>query len=96
MTMGMPYIDMAFLIKSDIGDGRIKFQRKKTSKMYDIKVTEQMRGIFKFYILKGTVKTLYSLSLKEIHWNGIIKMQGTALLPMPFLKTLLYLQIPQC
>ena len=52
MTMGMSYIDMAFLRKSDIVDGRIKFQRKKTSKIYDIKVTEQMKVILKFYVSK--------------------------------------------
>lgn len=52
MTMGMSYIDMVFLRKKDIVDGRIKFQRKKTSKVYDIKVTEQMKAILKFYISK--------------------------------------------
>ena len=31
MTMGMTFIDMAFLRKNNIVDGRIKFQRKKTS-----------------------------------------------------------------
>lgn len=52
MTMGMSYIDMAFLRKRNIIDGRIKFQRKKTSKMYDIKVTEQIKVLLKFYISK--------------------------------------------
>lgn len=50
MTMGMSYIDMAFLKKGNIVDARIKFQRKKTSKMYDIKVTEQMSVILKYYV----------------------------------------------
>ena len=50
MTMGMSFIDMAFLQKGNIVDGRIKFQRKKTSKIYDIKVTEQMSAILKYYI----------------------------------------------
>jgi len=50
MTMGMSFIDMAFLQKGNIVDGRIKFQRKKTSKIYDIKVTEQMSTILKYYI----------------------------------------------
>ncbi len=52
MTMGMSYIDMAFLKKENIVDGRIKFQRKKTSKIYDIKVTEQTSEILKFYLPK--------------------------------------------
>jgi site-specific recombinase XerD len=52
MTMGMSFIDMAFLQKGNIVDGRIKFQRKKTSKIYDIKITEQMQAILKFYLFK--------------------------------------------
>jgi site-specific recombinase XerD len=52
MTMGMSFIDMAFLKNRDIIDGRIKFQRKKTSKMYDIKVTEQMTVILQYYFCK--------------------------------------------
>lgn len=52
MTMGMSYIDMVFLKKGNIVDDRIKFQRRKTSKIYDIKITDQMRVILKFYISK--------------------------------------------
>lgn len=50
MTMGMSYIDMVFLKKENIVDNRIKFQRRKTSKIYDIKITDQMKVILKFYI----------------------------------------------
>lgn len=50
MTMGMSYIDMVFLKKENIVDNRIKFQRRKTSKIYDIKITYQMKAILKFYI----------------------------------------------
>lgn len=52
MTMGMSYIDMVFLKKENIVDNRIKFQRRKTSKIYDIKITKQMRVILKFYLSK--------------------------------------------
>ena len=52
MTMGMSFIDMAFLRRKDIVDDRIKFQRRKTSKIYDIKITDQMRVILKFYLSK--------------------------------------------
>lgn len=52
LTMGMSYIDMVFLRKKDIVDDRIKFQRRKTSKLYDIKITEQVKVILKFYITK--------------------------------------------
>ena len=50
MTMGMSYIDMVFLKKENIVDNRIKFQRRKTSKIYDIKITDQIKVILKFYI----------------------------------------------
>ncbi len=50
MTMGMSFIDMAFLQQRNIVDGRIKFQRKKTSKIYDIKITGQMSEILKYYV----------------------------------------------
>lgn len=65
MTMGMSFIDMAFLRKENIVDGRIKFQRKKTSKMYDIKVTEQMQEILKFYTTKKTRKDFILPVLKR-------------------------------
>ncbi len=65
MTMGMSFIDMAFLRKENIVDGRIKFQRKKTSKMYDIKVTEQMQEILKFYTTKKKRKDFILPILKR-------------------------------
>ncbi len=50
MFMGMSFIDMAFLRVSNLVDGRIKFQRKKTSKLYDIKITEQLKELLSFYL----------------------------------------------
>jgi site-specific recombinase XerD len=50
MTMGMSFIDMVFLKKENIVDNRIKFQRRKTSKIYDIKITDQIKVILKYYI----------------------------------------------
>ncbi len=50
MFMGMSFIDLAFLKVSNIVDGRIKFQRKKTSKLYDIKITEQLSEILNHYV----------------------------------------------
>lgn len=50
MMYGMNYTDMAFLKKSDISDGRIKYRRKKTSKLYDIKITANLETILSFYI----------------------------------------------
>lgn len=49
MLLGMSFIDMAFLKVNNIVDGRIKFQRRKTSKLYDIKITENIQEILKYY-----------------------------------------------
>jgi site-specific recombinase XerD len=49
MLFGMSFIDMAFLKIENIKDGRIQFQRKKTSKLYDIKITEPLKEILDFY-----------------------------------------------
>ncbi|MBS9464032.1 site-specific integrase [Flagellimonas sp. 389] len=62
MTMGMSFIDIAFLKKSNIIDERIKFQRKKTSKRYDIKITAQMMSILKYYI-EGKKSTEFILPI---------------------------------
>ena len=49
MMYGMNFTDMAFLEKTDIKDGRIQYRRKKTSKIYDIKVTDALAKIFSYY-----------------------------------------------
>lgn len=49
MLYGISFIDLAFLKIKNIEDGRIKFQRKKTSKLYDIKITDQLSEILSFY-----------------------------------------------
>lgn len=51
MFFGMSFIDMAFLKMSNVIDGRVKFQRKKTSKLYDIKITPEMKQLLDFYFL---------------------------------------------
>ncbi len=50
MMYGMNFTDMAYLEKSDIIDGRIHYRRKKTGKVYDIKITEGLQKILSFYI----------------------------------------------
>jgi integrase/recombinase XerD len=49
MMYGMNFTDMAFLKKEDIVRGRIQYRRKKTSKLYDIKITPQLDTILKYY-----------------------------------------------
>ena len=46
----MSFIDMAFLRRDNIIDGRIKFQRRKTGKRYDIIVTDQIKPIIEYYL----------------------------------------------
>lgn len=50
MMYGMNFSDMASLKKSDIKDGRILYRRKKTSKLYDIKITEALGQITNHYL----------------------------------------------
>jgi len=49
MLYGMNFYDMALLKHSNIIDGRIKYQRNKTSKPYDIKITPALNEILSFY-----------------------------------------------
>ncbi len=50
MMYGMNFTDMAYLKKTDINDGRIIYRRKKTSKLYDIKITDSLNKILKHFI----------------------------------------------
>ncbi|OJV55757.1 MAG: transposase [Bacteroidetes bacterium 43-16] len=50
MMYGMNYTDMAYLEKEHITDGRIKYRRRKTSKLYDIKITPALNKILSYYI----------------------------------------------
>lgn len=53
MMYGMNFTDMAFLLKSNIVNGRILYRRKKTAKLYDIKITESLQKILNYYIDKN-------------------------------------------
>lgn len=50
MLYGMTFMDMAFLKISDIKNGRVIYQRKKTSKNYNIKIPDRLSNILKFYM----------------------------------------------
>ena len=47
---GMPFTDMAHLKLSNIIDGRIYFDRQKTDKPYNIKITESIQVLLDIYI----------------------------------------------
>lgn len=57
MMYGMNFTDMAFLKKSDIKDGRILYRRKKTNKIYDIKITPALENILSYYSNQTEEKT---------------------------------------
>ena len=75
---GMNFTDMAYLKVANIIDGRIKFRRKKTGKLYDIKITEQLKSILDNY-LEGKDKEDYIFPIikrqnpakqeREINWE---------------------------
>lgn len=75
---GMNFTDMAYLQLSNIIDGRIRFRRKKTGKLYDIKITEQLREILDIYLV-GKSKEDYIFPVikredpakqeREINWE---------------------------
>lgn len=49
MMYGMNFIDMAFLRKADIKDGRVQYRRQKTAKLYDIKISDSLGHILNYY-----------------------------------------------
>lgn len=52
MMYGMNFADMAYLEKSSIENGRIRYRRRKTGKLYDIKITPALEKILNYYILQ--------------------------------------------
>lgn len=74
---GMPFADMAHLKLSNIIDGRIIFDRQKTDKPYNIKITDSIQALLDIYII-GKEKDDYILSVikresieeqyKDVEW----------------------------
>ncbi|WP_421754169.1 phage integrase SAM-like domain-containing protein [Croceimicrobium sp.] len=46
---GMSFIDMAFLQKKFVFDGRVRYRRSKTSRVYNVKINDLLRAILEFY-----------------------------------------------
>lgn len=69
---------MAYFKVGDVISGQIKFRRKKTGKLYDIKITDQLAEVLNVY-LKGKAKDDYifpaikredpALQEREISWE---------------------------
>ena len=49
LLYGMNFTDMAYLKLENIVDNRLKFRRKKTGKLFDIKITDTLREILNIY-----------------------------------------------
>ncbi len=74
----MNFTDMAYLKVSNVINGRIKFRRKKTGKLFDIKITGQLSEILNIY-LKGKSRDDFifpvikradpALQEREISWE---------------------------
>lgn len=55
LMCGMSFIDMAFLTLEKLEKSRVQYRRKKTSKLYDFIVSEQLKQILDYYT-KGKSK----------------------------------------
>jgi integrase/recombinase XerD len=58
LMCGMSFIDMVFLTVGELKGGRVSYRRKKTSKLYDFIISEQLQQILDYYT-KGKNKTDY-------------------------------------
>ncbi len=50
MMYGMNFADMAYLEKSAVEHGRVRYRRRKTGKLYDIRITPPLEKILTHYI----------------------------------------------
>ena len=53
MMYGMNFADMAHLKKTDITNGRIHYRRRKTSKLYDIKISDSLKRDLSHYMTQN-------------------------------------------
>lgn len=77
MLYGISFMDLAFLKVQNIVDNRLKFQRRKTSKPYDIGITPQLKEILSFYlsnkdksdfIFPIIKREVFELQYKDVLW----------------------------
>ncbi|SFF15180.1 site-specific integrase [Spirosoma endophyticum] len=54
MMYGMNFADMAYLEKTSIENGRVRYRRRKTGKLYDIKIAPQLETILVHYVQQNT------------------------------------------
>ncbi len=76
MMYGINFKDMALLEKTDIQNGRISYRREKTQKLFDIKISPQLKMILDFYSNNSDSQYIFPiikrkelhLIEKDIHW----------------------------
>lgn len=76
MMYGINFKDMALLEKSSIQNGRINFRREKTKKLFDIKISPQLKLILDHYANLSPTQYIFPiikreqphLIEKDIHW----------------------------
>ena len=54
MLRGMSFVDMAFLRKSDLKNGRVTYRRRKTNQMLSVEWTSEMQAIVDRYPANAT------------------------------------------
>ncbi|MDR6193291.1 integrase [Siphonobacter sp. BAB-5404] len=65
MMYGMNFADMAYLEKSSLVNGRIRYRRRKTGKLYDIKITPSLEKILGHYLEQNPVSKFVFPILKR-------------------------------
>ena len=66
MLWGISFMDLAFLRVENVVNGRVKYRRKKTSKLYDIPLSEQLENILNYYLEgKGPSDFIFPIIKRE-------------------------------
>lgn len=75
--IGISFIDLALLKKENLSNGRIIYRRRKTGKMYSVKLSAQAISIFNLYSSKKSDYLLPQLGLDALTQSEIIpKVKG--------------------
>lgn len=62
--MGISFVDLAYLTKENIVDGRIQFIRRKTGQIFSIKISEDLKKIIDYYRDKNS-NYLFPIFIKK-------------------------------
>lgn len=79
-TCGMPFVDMAHLKHSDIKDGYIKYERRKTGQPLQVKVTTFVNDIIKKYRQDDSSYVFPIIKSNGIDGASVFKQYRTALI----------------